>query len=125
MPVRLRRHLAGGQNLLLPRKSAFIQKRALLPGGLAPKHIIAMGKAPELADDIGVLLRPYAGLRAKAVMQLQRQLLVGSVFGVLERQLTEQPQVCFKRLVHAAIDHVPGVKACQRVGGKHVRSAAK
>ena len=106
MPVRLRRHLAGGQNLLLPRKSAFIQKRALLPGGFAPKHIIAMGKTPELADDIGVLLRPYAGLRAKAVMQLQRQLLVGSVFGVLERQITERAQRRFDLLVQAGVARV-------------------
>ena len=63
-----------------------------LGAGQATEDRIAMGKAPEAADDLAMLTSVGEEGLAESVVQRYRAILVGKVLGMGERQVEEQPQ---------------------------------
>ncbi len=63
-----------------------------LGAGRATEDRIAMGKAPEAADDLAMLTSVGEEGLAESVVQRYRAILVGKVLGMGERQVEEQPQ---------------------------------
>ena len=73
-------------------EAAAVEKRLFLGRGGAAEHGVAMRKAAEPADDVGVQLGPFheVGVAGRAE-QRDAALLVGERLGVLERQVEELP----------------------------------
>src|SRR5205823_10685836 len=78
---------AGAQDVPRTRR----QKRLLVRRAGATENRIAVGKAAEAPNNIGVQLRPFQSFGiAAAAAERHATLLVGWVFGVLERPVETQ-----------------------------------
>ena len=75
---------------MLTGETAAVEEGLFFRRGLAPEHLVAVGEAAEAADDVGVQLRPLQkfGVTSRRE-QRAAMLLVGQMFGVLERQIEE------------------------------------
>ena len=86
-------------------KAASIEKGLLFGGRAAAKDRVAMGKAPEPADDVGMLLgMPREFFFAVAARQLEAVLLVGQIFRMHERQIEKLAFRMRDFLIEAASD---------------------
>ena len=112
-------------HIALASKTARCEERAFLLGRDTPQNVVTMRKTPETLNNIGVFLGPTGVLWVEFFMQFQRQALVIGVFGMLKRQVTKPAQGRFNLLIQLRLNHLPGVKPRQRVGGEHVRSATE
>jgi hypothetical protein len=86
-------------------KAARVEKGLLFGGRAAAHDRIAMGKAPESADDVGMLLRiAREFFFAVAARQLEAVLLVEQRFRMHERQIEKLAFRMRDFLIEAAID---------------------
>src|SRR5712671_6084320 len=100
-----------------PRKSAAVEEGLLLRRGGAAQYGVAMGKPPETADDVGVLLGVFGEfIIAVAARELDATLLVSQLLRVLQRQIEELPITPRDLLVEAAGERPPGRGASKSVG---------
>ena len=84
-----------------------------------------MGKSTEPPHDVAMHVRiTLIGRRPKA-MQRDRALLVGKMLGMLQRQQEKHPHFRLDRADELGGERAAGVEAGERVGGEHMRRAAK
>src|SRR6516162_4119376 len=75
-----------------PLEPAAVKEALLLGSCCAPKQGVAVGEAPEAADDVGVQFGPFEHCSvAERTEQADATLLVRQRFTVLERQIEELP----------------------------------
>src|SRR5690242_482837 len=105
-----------GRTLAVARsagKSALIEKGLLLGRGRAAENAVAMGKAAEPADDIGVVFGIFQVTRiARFAKQIDAAELIGNLLRMHERHVEKLKQVVVEARIRAAGDRA----ACDLAG---------
>src|SRR5262245_44511845 len=109
-----------------PGKSATVEKCLFVGRGRASERNIAVWKATEAPDDIGVQLRPLQEFCiASCAKQSERALLISAVFGVFEWKIEKCPFRLRDLSIEAAGNRTLGDRARIRVGRKGAGLAAE
>src|SRR4051812_47498577 len=76
-------------------KAAGVEKGLFARCRGAAQNCVAMWESPEATDDVGVQLRPFQSFGIIiGAKEPEATLLIGSVFGVLERNIEKLPFLC-------------------------------
>src|SRR5438445_4462323 len=90
-------------------EAAAIEERLFHARGRAAERRITVREAAEAADDVGVQLGPFQEIGiAQRADQRDGAFLIGKLFGMLERQIEEQPLRLRDALIEAARDGAVG-----------------
>src|SRR5262249_43518791 len=109
-----------------PLEPAAVEERLLLGSCCAPEHGVAVGEAPEAANNVGVQLGPFEHCSiAELTEQPDATLLVRQRFTVLERHIEELALVWLKRQIKTMRNRPIGHRPRQRIGGERARIIAK
>jgi len=113
------------QMIALSGEPALIEKVLLLSRHCAAEDWIAVGKPPEVFDDVAMALGKRGVGLVKPANQFHGAVLVGDVFGMTERQIVEAPQLTRHFQVMTGHDGAIGSSAGLRIARIHPWRAAK
>src|SRR5262249_29385037 len=110
----------------LTRESAAVEEGLLFRRRDAAEQLVAVREAAEPADNVRMQLGPFdrIGIAARAV-ERDAPLLVGNLFGMLQRQIEESALRHREALVEAARDRAPRNLSRERIGREGARAAAE
>src|SRR6185503_16033152 len=109
----------------LTGEAAPVQEGLLFGRGSAPEHGVAVRKAAEATDDVGMNVRPFEAVGvARGLIAQEPALLVDQTLGMLERQIEETAHLGIGA-VEAVEDGAARQRARLRVGGEGALVAAE